>query len=83
MKYPIIIILVGAILYIGSFLLENRANQIIEDISWGKLPQDQLPEANNLIQISVYGHDAGNYIAIAGEVWLVIVLIGKIKNKEE
>lgn len=82
MKYPIIVILIGSVLYIGSFFLENRANQMIEDISWGKLPQDQLPEANNQLEVAVYVHDAGNYIAIAGEVWLVIVLIGRIKNKE-
>ena len=82
MKYPIIVILIGSVLYIGSFFLENRANQMIEDISWGKLPKDQLPEANNQLEVAVYVHDAGNYIAIAGEVWLVIVLIGRIKNKE-
>jgi hypothetical protein len=82
MKYPIIIILVGFVFYVSSFFLNNYGNQLREDAMWGKLPEEYIGKGDNFIKISGYIKETGNYIAIGGEVWLVVVLIGKIRKGE-
>ena len=78
MKYPIIVILIGFIFFTGSFFIDNYGNQLHEDAVWGKIPEENIEKAEKITTAAKYIKQTGNYVAIGGEVWLLIILIGKI-----
>lgn len=80
MKYSIVTLIIAAILYIGSIVLEKQSKSLHSDAYWGRAPQEAFQTSRTMGEISEYMNKGSIVVAIAGGLWLIVSVIKEKKN---
>ena len=80
MKYSIATLIIAALFYFGSIVLEKKSLSLHEDAYWGRAPQSAFKTSDTMRETSEYMNKGSIVVAIAGGLWLIVTVIQQKKN---